>query len=451
MLAHEAEDRETELWALLILGQAQQQTGHGAQAMRSAEQALSLARTIPSPQGLATALILKGSEQIYQGRYKGALSHFHDARSVALEHQLRYHLAKALRGIRLVQSYTGALTNALATIQEELSLWRDLGMAYWEAAAIEGLATIQNQLGRPADALRTMRQAIEISRQLGDSIRIAISQYNLALALLYLDDALAPEALVEAKAALETFCDHTQARWVASTLISLGYTLWIDGQHTAALDYLHRAHKACEQVGDLGCLPEVLAYQGLAHLGLGQLAEALDLTCRAVLSLAQGEISEDVVPEIYYAHAMALAANNQQDQATSYFRQAYQRLLAGAAQFEDEKARQASFYHNPTMRRLMRELHERGIAPEPEARVIRAELPAARSGRSVQVRWILDAGPADTALRRAKGAVALRRARLARLIEEAEVQGAAPTVASLASTLGVSKRTIQRDLAALRR
>ena len=31
MLAHEAGDRELELWALLTLGQAQQQTGHGAQ------------------------------------------------------------------------------------------------------------------------------------------------------------------------------------------------------------------------------------------------------------------------------------------------------------------------------------------------------------------------------------------------------------------------------------
>jgi DNA-binding SARP family transcriptional activator len=450
MQAHEAGDRESEMWALLTLGQAQQQTGHGAQAMRSAEQALSLARTLAFPQGVATALVLKGSEQIYQGRYKWALSHFYDARSVALEHQLRYHLAKALRGIRRVQSYTHALVDAQATILEELSLWRDLSMASWEAAALEGLAAIQNHLGRPADALRTMRQAHEISKRLGEPSRMAISHYNMAYAYIYLDDSLAAEALVQAKAALESFRTLNQARWVSSTLICLGYIQWIDGQYAAALDYLRQAYSACERVGDLGCLPEVLAYQGLAHLGLGQLVDSLDLTRRAVLALTQGEISEDVVPEIYYAHAMALAADGKQDQATNYFRQAYQRLLAVAAQFEDENARRASFYHNPTMRRLMRELRERGIAPEPEARVVRAELPAARAGRSVQVRWTLDAGPADTALKQSKGAVALRRARLARLMEEAELQGAAPTVANLAAVLGVSKRTIQRDLVALR-
>jgi predicted DNA-binding transcriptional regulator YafY len=63
----------------------------------------------------------------------------------------------------------------------------------------------------------------------------------------------------------------------------------------------------------------------------------------------------------------------------------------------------------------------------------------------------VDAGPADAALRHAQGAIALRRARLERLLEEAQAQGAAPSSADLAHALGVSRRTVQRDLAALRR
>ncbi len=66
------------------------------------------------------------------------------------------------------------------------------------------------------------------------------------------------------------------------------------------------------------------------------------------------------------------------------------------------------------------------------------------------VRWTVDAGPADAALKHAQGAIALRRARLARLLREAELQGARPIVAQLAEALDVSPRTVKRDLAALR-
>ena len=205
------------------------------------------------------------------------------------------------------------------------------------------------------------------------------------------------------------------------------------------------------QAGELGFLPELLAYQGLALLGLGQKEQSLALTRRALLSLVQGEVSEEVISEIYYAHAIALVANGDEDQAGDYFHRAYQNLLAGAAQLEDEPARQAFFHRNPILRRLMREVYARGIAAAPTAGVISRRLPALHGTHLVQVTWTLDAGPADLALKQAQGAIALRRARLTRLMREAQAQGAAPTVAQLAEALGVSKRTVQRDLAALRR
>jgi DNA-binding transcriptional ArsR family regulator len=49
------------------------------------------------------------------------------------------------------------------------------------------------------------------------------------------------------------------------------------------------------------------------------------------------------------------------------------------------------------------------------------------------------------------GAAARRRQQLLRLLQEAENQGAAPTVDNLAEALQVSQPTIKRDLAALRR
>ena len=43
-----------------------------------------------------------------------------------------------------------------------------------------------------------------------------------------------------------------------------------------------------------------------------------------------------------------------------------------------------------------------------------------------------------------------RRTRLLRLLEEARIQGAVPTYQHLADALGVSRRTIERDMALLR-
>jgi hypothetical protein len=145
---------------------------------------------------------------------------------------------------------------------------------------------------------------------------------------------------------------------------------------------------------------------------------------------------------------MALAANGDEAGARAELQCAYESLLAVAAQLEDEPARQAFFEHNPTTRRLMRELYARGLALDPASGVVARALPAARGGAPVPVTWTLDAGPADHALKQGRGAIALRRARLARLLAEAAAQGANPTVAQLAEALGVSERTIQRDLGA---
>ncbi len=450
MEARETHAPELELSALLVLITAQQRLGQGMHAARGAERALTLARERGLHYGIARVLILRGKSQINQGRYERAKACFHEARAVALEHDLRYDLAAAMRGLRVVATYTNAFEEALAIAQEELGLWRDLGLDHWEAATLEGISMIQCCLGRSGDSLRTLTRAQEISEWLGDPVRTAINRYNLVSTMIYHDDELASEAQEIARQALDTFQAFHQSQWEAATLGIMGYALWVDGQCAAALDRLRQAHALAERMGELAFVPELLAYQGLAQLGLNQSAAALDLTRRAVMSMAQGDVSGEVVPEICYAHAMALAANGCEEAAQDYFTRAYEYLLEGAATLQDEEARQAFFHRNPTMRRLMRELYARNIAPPPDVGIESVILPAIRGDEPLRVQWTVNAGPADVALKRGQGAIALRHARLARLLEEAQRQGADPSTADLARALGVSQRTIQRDLADLR-
>jgi hypothetical protein len=68
----------------------------------------------------------------------------------------------------------------------------------------------------------------------------------------------------------------------------------------------------------------------------------------------------------------------------------------------------------------------------------------------VEVVWTIDDGIADAELACQQGAVALRRERLRRLLEEALEQGGVATQEDVARALQVSVRTIRRDCAALR-
>jgi DNA-binding transcriptional regulator YhcF (GntR family) len=67
----------------------------------------------------------------------------------------------------------------------------------------------------------------------------------------------------------------------------------------------------------------------------------------------------------------------------------------------------------------------------------------------VEVVWTLDAGLEDGEVRRRQGKDGLRQVRILRLIDEALDQGGVPSIEDLAQALGVTPRTVKRDLAEL--
>jgi|GEM_PF-1826305 len=457
LIAHEQDDRDSSLEALLTLSRAQRRLGQTAQAMTSAEQALNMARSLDSPAGIVRALLVEGATVFRQGRYQDAIPIFHHARCLAQEQGLRRYLAEALLDIAQARYNLGIFVDALAEVQEALSIWRDLGLRRPEAKALQTLCSINDLLGRHQEALRAIERARQIYEALGDSFGVAKCNYHLAAGLPYRNEALLDEAIRLAEEAVATFRAYKETGWEASALATLGFLLLLDEQYAAALEPLGEAYAKHDQLGEAGYLADPLAHQGLAHLGLGNLAEALDCTRRAVLILAHGALDSDVVSEIYYAHAVVLNAHGMEEQAKNYLVRAYENLLRYAEQLEDEAARRAFFARGPMVRRLMKEIYARGIAPDPDAGTVVRWLPhrgrASLGGEDVDlvsVTWTLDAGPADLALKRSKGAIALRRSRLARMLREAESQGARPTIQHLANALDVSPRTIKRDLAALR-
>lgn len=86
------------------------------------------------------------------------------------------------------------------------------------------------------------------------------------------------------------------------------------------------------------------------------------------------------------------------------------------------------------------------------AELARVDVPLGRRltySDRILVRWTIDSGAEDARIFQSHGEQELRKHRIIRLIEEAARQGAAPTDQDLAQALGVSRRTIESDMAVL--
>jgi len=438
-------DREVEGWALWALASADYRLGQRADAYRAGERALTLARTIHHPRLTGECLLLLGRMLVLEGRFSQAGAYVSEAAASAQRHDAPWHYVQAMRLSGRLHARTGRLLAAQRDEEEALRACRHLGWFRVEARLLNELAESCDLLGQSERSLRLLKRAESLLMQLDDPMPLAINHYNQAFTYLYLGDEHAPLAVVRAHSALSVFRARGQKRWMALGWMALAYAYWIDGAFQKASRALDESRRLHEDLGEYEKLCEILAMKAQVHLALGDVARALDCSREAVLALAQGARATDMRSEVFFARSAALAAAGMDAEALNFVRGAYESLLAIAAKLEDDQARRAFFRRDPITRRLMAEVYARGVAESMESDKQAHWLQTPRGGYAVQVQWTVNAGPADAALKQHKGAITLRRQRLARLIREAEAQGVEPGNKDLAAALGVSVRTIQRD------
>ncbi len=450
ILALDASDPLLLREALLVLAEAESRVGRLSEARRSIEKALRLKQGTEAPLELAQAHYILGYLWYRMSCHHEAMTEFRQAESLACQYGLRRQLAVILRTIANNLGQLGRPREAMTVMQQELSLWQDLGLIRREAQTLVNLAEIEARLGKKSDSLNRYDQAREIFTRLSDDFGIAVCQYNTAATLMAQDDRNSKRALSIAQQAWKYFHAGSHSDWEASTLEVLGIACWLDGQTVRAVEYFQLAYEGYQQLGELFFLPVVLALKALALIGSGNTGDALACTQQALMQVAQGALDNENAVDVYYSRAMALDSVGERDQARDYIERGYQVLLRFASELDDEAARQAFFDRNPITRRLMKEAYRCGIATPPvEMQLSQLPLTRARPNKAAVVTWVSNAGPADEALQQSRGPVALRRVRLARLIREADAQGARPTLGQLGEIFGVSPRTIQRDLNAL--
>lgn len=456
-------------------------TGRFAEAAELALAGLDAARRAGDRRLQALLLEIAGRCSRDLGDYEAAEGHFLAARALyeALSDQSGAAWIDGMLGI--VAQRRGQLREAIDYQNRAMHAFRDSGDPYREMRAASGLAIALWWAGDYLAAQAIFERTLELSRSVGDGRMQEASLANLGALADILGDyeravGLKSEALARSRAAANPM-------GIAVGLCNLGITYFKLGRHDEALAALDEAlaldRASGRRQGEAFCLHS----RGQVLLALGRGAEArADLAAAFSIRAELGERDQQIATAADLALATLdddpaaaaawvdsaleqLGATDRADLREQVHDAAYRvcerRGDSAAAAEHLSKAHSAMIELLATLPAEARErllkgdpLHRRvaaamaGRAELRRARLVRIGVPLGRRlgpADYIEVTWTI-AAPEDAALADSAGR---RRHVLRRLLREAAAQGAAPTDADLAQALGVSRRTILRDMAVI--
>lgn len=482
-------DAQLQMKALLASGKMAAKTGQHKTGRQWLTEALSLANKTHHPSMQLACELALGDLAIRQGDLAYALAHFETAVTLARQQQDTQQEGRALDGIGFALMNQGQDTEAISAFEQALSLQREaadpLGTARtlvnllsahqscgawdkvlsladeaWAAqkavsyrlgmgAARQAQGTAACMLGDFAAARQAVTQARHDFAAAQDEIGVGISTDVLGLiaqreekyetAESHFREALA----IAEKAQAATFATFARQ--------DLGLLLVDAGHFDEAIPLLETAVTQWREQGDELNQYKCEAYLGLALAGIGKNTQAANLAAEG-LAAWQKSIPSGEEPQIWlWALSRLLTQTGQQEAAQQTVAAAYAELQKQARATASNEMRRRFFACVPVNREIVA-AYDRQTGQERQIMVTlaRQDAPLGRplgDDEVTAVRWTIYA-PEDEAI---QPKAERRRYRLSRLLAEAQAQNAAPTDDDLAQALGVSRRTILRDMAALQK
>jgi tetratricopeptide (TPR) repeat protein len=301
-------------------------------------------------------------------------------------------------------------------------------------------------IGRLLESLEAWDETVAICQDLGIAAAVEVN-------LMYRGQVLrALERYAEALRDLDAAC-ATIDRLVKPRALTALAELWLDQGD------LDGAYRAIDEAIALVQAVDSRPHLGIALRLLGQI--------RAADTAARLPAPSDALPdaETCFKTSAALldAARYESELGLTYARHGAYQLDRGGTHSAQALLRQAQTLARrcgmagllTTIERELQRCGEGQIVYEQgqvRVRLARQGTPRGRPLRSeefAEIVWTIESAE-DHEARRHGGKVAERRARLRRLCAEALAQGAEPTIVDLAEVLGVTGRTVDRDIASLR-
>jgi DNA-binding SARP family transcriptional activator/tetratricopeptide (TPR) repeat protein len=491
-LAEQLDDDRRRIVVILRQAEYYVDTSHLPEARRCLDRALPLARAVGDQESEAKALGLLGHVHLYLGDFGLARQYNEQALAKWQASSNRTREAGCLSACSVVCQMSGDYPAAQDYGHQALALCRSLGDQRNEGHILYLIGRIYRDMGLLSTAREYSSQAVDIVRLIGD--RLVEAYHLLELGNLHANLGDYPAAQEALERAATIFQQTGERRGYSYALLDLGLVYLTLGRSDTARDHIERGWGFLSTTGDRWGEAGALGYLGLVLEEMGELDAAADAFRRALalkheigqqawamedqsglarIALVQDRRTEarQQVTEIlerltgegvsglirpflaYLTVYQVLAATGEKKKAKAVLGEAYALLMERAGQLDDEEIRRSYLENVPEHRELVAayrgrqgERHQRCIS----ARVPRADAPTGRPLRDdeyVNISWTVatpdDADITDEGDR--------RRCRLLRLLHQAAEQSAAPTVDDLAAALDVSRATLKRDLAALRR
>ncbi len=473
------------LQVLIHTGDLVAKTGAQAEAQAHLEEALALARRLDDKAAQVETLLFLGDLAIRFGQYKAAQTHMEAALALARAQALPRQEGRALDGLGYVMMHlSDDLPVVIDYFEQALAVQRAAGDKFGESRTLSNMLGACQNLGAwdrllamadevlAAQAAVSYRLGTAVARQaqglaacmLGDFDQaqqvLALAQTGFAAVGEQLGVGVAANALglvAERRGdltAAETY--YREALAIAETAVAPSFIafaqqdlgrLYLQMNDAArAIPLLASASNAWQAQEDALNYLRCQAALGLAYVEIGESAPAIE-KAEAGWAALQKEAPMGEEPQIWlWTLYRLLTAVNRPDKAEKALRAAYRELQRQAQAIADAEMRRRFFARVPLHQEIVaaydRLTNNSGVV---SVTLAAQDAPLGRPlapAEMATVRWTV-AAPEDAAI---TGKAALRRHRLQRLLTEAEAQGAAPTDDDLAQALGVSRRTILRDM-----
>jgi len=441
-LATQANDLHAEAALLTIRGRVLREQGRLPEATEAVTSARDLYARLDDVHGSATTIELLAGIAWRTGDHPEAVrQHAEAARLFEQTGDLRL-AAASLNSVGSALWSLGRYEAAREVHERSLAMARQIGDRRVESDNLDNLGGVAWVLADFQRAIRLYSGALAIRRLASDPRGVAISLLNLGDTYASMGDV--DRAVARYDEALEVDQAVGVRRNRATALQGKGKALSAAGRHEEALACLRTAAEIHAEIGDRDNLADAHAALVFAHLGAGDVASAQS-SADAALALLRPDDRATLRQLVHYAAWRAAKAGGDPAAAARHLA-----LAVGAMdEFVD------SLPADARARVLERvPLNRETVAARASAvKTIHVALPkqglplgrAVAPTERVTVAWTLE-DPGDALL---ADAAERRRTVVTRLVAEAAAQGASATDDDLAAALGVSRRTILRDAAAL--
>lgn len=249
-------------------------TGQHELALRHANEALAVYRTVGDSRGQVAALDRMGLIHRYLGHFREALAFHQEASEMAQLTGNEYGTAQALCHAGTVYHELGRYEQASAQFAQALALYRRLGDRRGEAKTLNNVGAVQDEQGLHRDAMSNYQAAMDIFLDITGRQSISLLRQNIGRIRFY--KGKYAEALTAYREALGTYRAVGDLKHEAHAMCDIGDAYQALECPSEALIHHEKAKSIADTIGDPRLSVTALCGMAEAHRDSGQQETALD-------------------------------------------------------------------------------------------------------------------------------------------------------------------------------